>query len=467
MKNMTVGSPAKHILLFALPMLIGNLFQQFYSMVDAIIVGKYIGVDELAAVGATGSLSFLILGFVNGVTLGFSVLISQKYGANDEKGVRKAYAMTIIMSVVLSVVLTVAALLLQRKLLIIMKTPDEIIDMASEYISVIFAGIVVTMFYNVFACVMRALGNSRIPLYFLIISSILNVALDLFFVIVLKLGVAGAALATVVAQLVSVILCAIVIKKKFSILKLSREDYKLSFKTMGKLLMLGLPLGFQTSITAIGVIAIQVAVNRLGTIAIASFTAASKVEQLALQPSLSFGLSLATYSAQNLGAGKFDRIRKGVKSCMAISLTVCVLLGVVLAVFGREITSLFLSGDEPPETVAQVLDYSQMYLVIASAFVWVLGLLYIYRNALQGIGNSVIPFLSGVVELIVRVAVAMTLSVSMGFFGISASSPIAWIGATIPLMISFYIVIRRREKKAVLLGLEEAEPVMLEPETVE
>ena len=445
--NLTKGNPTRLILLFSLPMIIGNIFQQFYNLVDSAVVGRYVSVGALAAVGSTGSIVFLITGFAAGVATGFSVVISQRFGADDHDGVRSAYAATIVISTIMSVVLTVVSLYYMEDLLRLMKTPDDIFEDAAKYLEIIFLGMTTTIFYNVLSSVMRALGDSVTPLIFLIVCSILNIALDLLFVVVFGMGVEGVAYATILAQFISAILCFIKIGVSIKILRLHPKDFIPRFKIIWQILKIGLPMGFQTSIVAIGVMAIQATVNSLGTVVVAGYTAASKIEQLALQPSLSFGLTMATFTAQNLGAGRFDRIREGVKKCVAISMTVCVVLGGLLCIFGRKITTLFLA-DEAPEIINGVLDNAQLYLVICSLFVWALGLLYIYRNALQGLGNSFIPFFSGISELVLRVYVAIWLSGKIGFLGVCWSSPIAWCGAAALLMISFYIVIKRREKKA-------------------
>lgn len=435
-KDMTVGNPTKLIFSFAVPMLIGNIFQQFYSMVDTIVVGRFVGVKALAAVGVTGSLMFLILGFVMGLTTGFSVIVAQYFGLNDEKQLKKAVAMSVYLSLGLSIIITVISLLLAKPLLMFMNTPSDILDDANLYISIVFAGTIATIFYNLLSSVLRALGDSKTPLMFLIVSSIINIILDLVFVINFSMGVSGVAYATIISQAVSCVLCFIYIKKRFPILNLDRSDWRIDKNTITKLLNIGVPTAFQSSVTAIGVMVIQAAVNNFGSIIVAAYTAASKVEQLATQPALTFGLAMATYTGQNLGAGKIERIRTGIKKCVILSVVFCIVACVLVIIFGRGLTRLFVSGS--PDEVLQVIEASQTYLNIVSVFFWILGLLFIYRNALQGLGNAKIPLLSGFVELLMRVGVAFTLSNYIGYTGICLASPIAWIGATILLIVAFY-----------------------------
>jgi len=444
-KDMTKGSPIKLIILFALPMLLGNIFQQFYNLADTAIVGKFVGVDALAAVGATTAINFMIVGFATGVATGFSVVLSKRFGANDISGVKKAYTMSIEISLVISIVLTVLSLIFMHPILVLMDTPEEILDEAISYLSIIFGGLTATIFYNVLSGVMRALGDSKTPLIFLIISSILNVVLDILFVRTFELGIEGAALATIISQIISVMLCFLDIKLKFGILKVSKSDFVPCFKTIGEILKIGLPMGFQMIITAIGAMAIQSTVNALDTPAIAAYTIGSKVEQIATLPALSFGVSMLSYTGQNLGAEKFDRIRKGLRQCVAVSTATCVAIGAVLCIFGREISKFFLS-DEDASIVEQVLDGSHKYIIICSIFVWVLGLLYIYRNTLQGLENSFISFLSGIAELSVRIIIAILLSGPFGFVGICFSNPVAWIAGAVPMIIAYYVIIKKREK---------------------
>ena len=324
--DMTKGSPIKLILSFMVPLLIGNIFQQFYNMADTIIVGRTISVEALAAVGATGSISFLIVGFVQGVTSGFAVITAQRFGAGSENGVRRSVATSIILGIAVTIVMTAISVLVARPLLEIMKTPSDIIDDSYNYIIVIFEGIAAAVFFNLFSSILRSLGDSKTPLVFLIIASIINIILDFVFILTFKMGVAGAGWATVIAQFISGILCFVYSLKKFPILRLTKHDWKFSWKFAWQHLEVGLPMAFQFSITAIGTMVIQSALNSLGSTAVAAFTAGSKIDQFATQPLASLGVAVATYTAQNYGARELERIKKGVTGA-AIIATVCGIVG--------------------------------------------------------------------------------------------------------------------------------------------
>ncbi|CAG9708494.1 MATE family efflux transporter [Clostridium neonatale] len=437
-KDMTTGNPVKLILFFSIPLLIGNVFQQFYSMVDTIIVGRYVGVQALAAVGVTGSLSFLILGFTFGLTGGFSVIIAQRFGANDEDGLRKSVATSTILSIISTIIITLASMLSAKPVLSLMNTPDDIINDATIYIIIIYAGTCATVFYNMIAGILRSLGDSKTPLYFLILSSILNIILDLFFILNFNMGVRGAAYATVITQGISGILCLIYALKKYPILRLKKEDWIWDKNFALKHLNVGIPMALQFSITATGVMVLQTALNAFGSTVIAAYTAASKVEQIVTQPGISFGTTMATYCGQNLGAGKYDRIKEGVKKGSIITIMVSIIAAVVLFVFGKSLSTLFISSDQ-----IEALNYSKQYLNTVAAFLPILGMLFIYRNSLQGIGDAFIPMMAGVAELVAMVIVAFTLPAFIGYIGICLASPFAWIGATIPMAIKYRILIKR------------------------
>lgn len=441
-KDMTVGNPTKLILSFAIPMLIGNIFQQFYNMVDTMIVGRFVGVDALAGVGSTGSMNFLVLGFMIGIASGFSIIISQSFGAGDETRLRKSVAMSVYLSIAITIVVTILSLVFTRPLLELMQTPEDIMEHAYTYISIIFAGIVVTLCFNLLSAILRALGDSKTPLLFLVIASLINVVLDLVFIINFKMGVAGAAYATVISQGISCILCFLHMKKKCTILRMSKEDWIIDIPLCKQLLNLGIPNAFQSSVTAIGVMVLQSTINGFGSTIVAAYTAASKVEQLAIQPSMTIGLAVGTYTAQNLGAQKFDRIRLGIRKSIVISFIICIGSGILLSLLGGPLTTLFVSGEQQA-----VITASKQYINTVSIFFFILGLLFIYRSTLQGLGNAIIPFWSGVVELIMRVGVALILSRMIGFSGVCLAGPFAWTGAAILLGISYYRAIHRLEKE--------------------
>ena len=431
--DMTKGNPVKLILLFSIPLLIGNIFQQFYSMVDTIIVGRFVGVDALAAVGATGSMVFLVNGFATGLTSGFAVLVSQKFGAKDENGLRKAVASAVTLTVISVIVVTLVSLIGAKPLLKLMNTPENIMGDAHTYIKIIYGGVVATVAYNLIASILRALGDSKTPLYFLIVSSVLNVVLDLVFIINFKMGVAGAAYATIISQGVSAILCLIYTYKKFIILRLKKEDFNVKRKYYHKHLKIGIPMALQFSITSIGIMTVQAALNVFGSIVIASYTAASKALQLVMQPAITFGVTMATYCGQNLGAKEYGRIKEGVKECTKISIITSIIAGAVLIFLGKYFVMMFISNPD-----AEILKYAQQVLDISAIFFIPLGLIFIYRNALQGIGDSFVPMMAGVYELVARAIVAFTLPRYLYFIGICLADPVAWFAAVIPLGITYF-----------------------------
>ena len=435
--DMTTGNPVKLILLFSIPLLIGNIFQQFYSMVDTIIVGRFVGVEALAAVGTTSSMVFLVNGFVMGLTSGFAVLISQKYGAKDEAGVKKAVASSITLSIIATIIVTFISVISAKPLLALMNTPSNIMKDASTYIIILYAGNVAIIFYNMMAAILRALGDSKTPLYFLIVSSVLNIILDLVLIINFKMGVAGAAYATVISQGVSALLCVIYTYKKYKILRLKKEDFKVKKKYYRKHLKVGIPMALQFSITAIGIMTVQSAINIFGSTVIASYAAASKVLQLVMQPATTLGVTMATYCGQNIGAKRYDRIKLGVKKCVQISIITSLISAMVLIFLGKYFVMIFVSNPD-----AEILSYAQQVLNISAIFFIPLGLIFVYRNALQGIGDSFIPMMAGVYELVARAIVAFTLPKVLEFMGICLADPVAWFAAVIPLAYTYY----KREK---------------------
>lgn len=432
-KDMTHGSPLKLILGFALPMAVGNIFQQFYNMADTIIVGRFVGVDALAAVGATGSLNFLILGFVLGVCGGFSIPISQCFGAGDMKGMRRCVANSVYLGIAITALFTLITLLFTRQFLIWMKTPEDIRESAYRYIIVIFGGMFSMMLYNLLSGFLRALGDSRTPLLFLVVSSFANIALDLAFILLLNSGVAGAAWATVISQGISGILCFLFIVRNVPALHLQREDMKLDWLTISRLLKNGIPMALQFSITAVGSIILQTAVNTLGSTVVAAITAGDKVQSLVTQPMESLGATSATYCGQNLGAEKIDRIHTGFRRFVLVSVLYSCFATSVVILFGSKISLLFISSSE---TV--ILDYIRQYLFFDGLFFIPLSLIFIFRNGLQGMGFGFSAMLAGICELLARASVAFILVKPLGFLGACLSNPAAWVAADL-LLIPMYI----------------------------
>lgn len=440
-KDMTTGNPLKIIIFFSIPVLLGNLFQQFYNMVDTIIVGRYLGEEALAAVGSTGCLMFLVLGFANGIAQGFGVMVSHAFGAKDYRLLKHYVALSFMLTAIVSVLLTIPTVAASRLLLIWMHTPENILGMADDYIKVIFAGILLTMSYNVLSGILRGIGDSKTPLYFLIFSSVLNIILDIFLIVTVKLGTAGAAYATIIAQGVSAFLCFIYIFRKFDILKTSREDYFLDAAGVRNMLFVGIPMALNYSITAIGTIIMQSAVNVFGSSVVAAFTAASKVSSIATQSMPTLGTAMATYCGQNLGAGKYDRIYDGMRKGFFICLGTAASAVLICMLGGKFIVSWFVSN--PSE---EIFTYAMQYLTIASWFFIPLAMIFLYRNALQGLNEGLVPMLSGIIEMICRIGVILLIPRSAGFFGVCFADPAAWVGAGIPLLVT-YLVWKKKTKK--------------------
>ena len=440
--DMTKGNPMKIILLFSIPVLMGNLFQQFYNMVDTIIVGQYLGSDALAAVGSTGCLMFLVLGFANGIAQGFGVMVSHAFGAKNEKLLKHYVALAIILTVIVSTILTIPTVLASKQFLIWMNTPDNIVDMANAYIKVIFAGIFCTMSYNVASGLFRSIGDSKTPLYFLIFSSVLNIILDIFFIVVVKLGTAGAAYATVFSQGISALLCFIVMFKKHDILRTRKQDYYMDFNGISHMLYIGIQMALNYSITAVGTMIFQASVNVFGSQVVAAFTAASKVNNIATQTMPTLGTAAATYCGQNLGAGKYERIFKGMKACFWICIGCALSAAAINCLVGPHMIGWFISSPS-----AKDIDYAMRYLHIASAFMLPLAWIFAYRNGLQGLNKGLVPMLSGIMELVARVLAIAILVKPFGYIGVCYADPAAWGSTGILLIVTYYIWQYRTKRK--------------------
>ena len=407
-------------------------------MADTMIVGRTIGVEALAAVGATGSISFLIIGFSQGLTSGFAVITAQRFGAGDMDGVRKSVTSGILLGAGITVILTAVSVPLARPVLELMQTPEDILDDAHAYIAVIFAGIGASVMFNLLSNIIRALGDSRTPLLFLAAACVLNIGLDFVLILWCSMGVAGAAVATVFSQLVSGGLCLLYMFRRFPVLRLQRRDWIPERRMLLNESRVGLPMGFQMSIIAIGAMILQIALNRLGSTAIAGFIAAQKIDQLANQPMMSFGITMATYAAQNYGAGNMRRIRAGVRRCILMSVGFSIVCGGALILAAKPMAGLFVGADQP-----EVLDYVQTYLLLNASLYFLLALLFIFRYTLQGLGKSLFPTIAGVAELLMRTLAALVLANIWGYAGVCLSNPIAWFGALIPLTTAYVLTIRR------------------------
>ena len=432
-KDMTTGSPVLLILGFAVPMLLGMLFQQFYSMVDTIIVGQFLGVDALASVGSTGAINFMINGFVMGVCAGFSIPVAQRFGAQDYKDMRRFVANAAWLSVFFAIVMTVVVGLLTRQILIWMQTPDNIIDGAYQYIFYIFLGIPATYLYNLLAGIIRSLGDSKTPVYFLVFSSLLNIALDLTFIVALHTGVAGAAYATVISQAISGILCLIYMRKKFDILTMEHDEMRVTGSHVLILCKMGIPMGLQYSITAIGSVVIQTAINSLGSIAVASVATGQKISMFFCCPFDALGSTMATYTGQNVGAGKLPRIRQGVRSATLVGAVYSLIAFGILYAFGGIIPLLFV---DPSET--QVIAQAHQFLTFNSMFYIPLTIVNVWRFTIQGMGFSALAIVAGICEMIARALVGFALVPVFGYIVICFASPLAWVFADAFLIPAFF-----------------------------
>ena len=442
-KDMTSGSPIKHIIGFAVPVFLGSIFQQFYNIVDTMIVGRFVGVNALAAVGSTSSIMFCVQGIATGLTTGFGVLISQAFGAKNEKGLRHNVSMSTYLTVIISILVTTILLIVNKPLLHTMNTPEEIFGGASTYLRIIFAGFCATMGYNLFAAILRAIGDSKTPLYFLILSSVLNIILDLVFVITFRMGVAGVAYATVVSQVVSAVLCFLYMKRKYpQVMRAEADEKRFSMGSAGKLMGMGVPMALQFSITALGTMIVQSTLNLLGETAIAAYAAAQKLQGIVGQPYVALGSAMATYSGQNAGAGDFKRIRDGFKKCMLLLVITVAITFVLARTLGGAATMLFVDQAE-----TEVIRLSEQYFSIATWFYLPLASIFIFRNALQGIGFGVDAMIGGVFELAARALLIKIIGTGFGYAGICFCDPAAWVAALIPLIPLYYYRMKQAEMR--------------------
>ena len=442
-RDLTVGSPGKLILSFMLPLLFGLLFQQFYSMVDTVVVGKFLGVDALAGVGSTGSINFMVLGLCNGICAGFAIPVAQKFGQKDFEGLRRFVGNMIWLGTAVALIVTLFTTTLCASILRWMDTPEETFAYAYNYIWVIFLGIPATMLYNLLSGIIRSLGDSRTPLVFLILSSILNVALDVLFIVSFRMGVAGAGGATLLRQLISGLLCLGLIIKRFPLLHLNREDLRFRGVYARHLLNMGLPMGLQYSITAIGSILLQTAVNGLGASAMAAVTAGSKVNMLCACPYDAIGTTAATYAGQNLGAGKPERIHEGVKACTVLGVAYAAVIFLAMYFWGSQLCLMFL--DTKYAAMAMTIGtLSRQFLLTQLAFFVPLLFVNLLRFTIQGLGFSEFAVLAGVFEMIARGVFGLCLVPWMGFGAVCFASPAAWVMADLFLFPAYSACMKKR-----------------------
>lgn len=442
-KDMTEGSPARLILFFTLPLIAGNIMQQLYAFIDTLLVGRFLGLEALAAVGCTGSLMFLLLGFVIGLTSGLAIYTGQRYGAKDATGVRESAAACIALSFVIAVFLSIVGFFACRPLLELMHTPEELLDNATGFFSIICGGAVFATSALMAANILRSLGDSKMPTFILGCGIAINIALELLFLLVFGWGVPGAALATVVSWAIATGVFLLYIARRVPELHVRREDWRLSWSFLRAHLAIGLPMGFQATIIAFGAVILQVALNGLGPVAVAAYAAAQKVDTIAMMPMMSFGAAMAAYTAQNYGAGKFSRIRTGVRACCRMSVGFSLLAGALVIAAGPYFMTLFVGPEE-----VEAIRLGQTYFLVNGLTYWILSMLFIFRYTLQGLGQSIVPTVAGVMELVMRATAGLFLVEAMGFLGACLGNPMAWLGSCVPLAIAYFITIRRLPKEA-------------------
>ena len=442
-KDMTEGSPARLILFFTLPLIAGNIMQQLYAFIDTLLVGRFLGLEALAAVGCTGSLMFLLLGFVIGLTSGLAIYTGQRYGAKDATGVRESAAACIALSFVIAVFLSVVGFFACRPLLELMHTPEELLDNATGFFSIICGGAIFATSALMAANILRSLGDSKMPTFILGCGIAINIALELLFLLVFGWGVPGAALATVVSWAIATGVFLLYIARRVPELHVRREDWRLSWSFLRAHLAIGLPMGFQATIIAFGAVILQVALNGLGAASVAAYAAAQKVDTIAMMPMMSFGAAMAAYTAQNYGAGKFSRIRTGVRACCRMSVGFSLLAGALVIAAGPYFMTLFVGPEE-----VEAIRLGQTYFLVNGLTYWILSMLFIFRYTLQGLGQSIVPTVAGVMELIMRATAGIVLVDALGFLGACLGNPMAWLGSCVPLAIAYFITIRRLPKEA-------------------
>jgi putative MATE family efflux protein len=449
-RDMTKGKPFPIIIQFCIPILLGALFQQAYSLIDAFIVRRFIGFNEMGAVLSTGPLQFLVLGFTWGITTGFSIPIAQAFGAGDIPEMRKRAANAFYLCGIIAVILCAVTVTFIRPLLVLMQTPDVTIDAAYSYIVVIFAGIPVIMTYNILIALLRALGDSKTPLYFLAISCVLNIILDIVFIAVFGWGTAGVGLATVISMSFAMILCLIHVRRSFPVLRFNKNELKLCRSRSGRLLKNGIPMALQFSITAVGSVILQSAMNGFGPVVVSAVGTASKIQVFVMQPMEALGITMATYCAQNLGAGKLLRIKAGIRMSMVTVLIYSIAVGALIVFAGRLLAyPIIVLGAETAEEIANIeiaMNYIRQFQLVNGSLYWLLGILFIVRNSVQGLGYSRVTVFAGVSELFARAGVAFMLVPFFGFNAICFANPLAWLLADILLIIVFIVLMKKLTK---------------------
>lgn len=435
--DMTQGSPFSLLLGFAVPVLLGQLFQQIYGFTDTVIVGKWLGIDALAAVGSTGSLSFMIIGFCNGCMSGFAIPVAQRFGARDYRGMRKFVANSVYVCAAIALIMTTVVCFFCRDILTLMRTPEDIIDAAYSYIFIIFLGIPFSFLYSMLNAIIRAVGDSRTPLYFLILSTVLNVVLDILFIGPLGMGVPGSAIATTISHALAGFACLAYLCRRFEILRVHGDEWRPDGGYIRILLGMGVPMGLQFSVTAIGSVVLQVSTNALGSAAVAAVTTANRITNLAASIYDTLGVCMATYAGQNIGARRIDRVSAGLRAAVIMGSICWVIEAVVLFFFGKFFCCLFVDA---AQTV--ILDRAQLLIVVNSCSFGLLLIVHVFRSTIQGIGYSTLAILAGVFEMVARALVGLWLIPQFGFPAVSAGNPLAWLFADIFLIPAYFYCVR-------------------------
>ena len=441
--NMTMGNPLKNILIFAIPVMLSGLIQQCYNVADTYIAGQFISANALAAIGSVGPMSSLLMGQAMGMTGGFAIPIAQSFGAGNKKLTNHYAGNAVSLTIIISLIISLISLILVTPILKLLGTPEAIFNDARSYVSIIYAGAIFTTLYNVMASMLRALGDSKAPLKFLTITAVLNVFLNYFTIAIVGMGVEGAAISTVISQLVSCILCVLYIRSRKEMLNITLEDMKIKKSTAVLMLKMGVPMALQFSITGIGSMVLQSTINTYGPSVMAGFTIANKPELLANIPLSATGVACATFAGQNYGADRMDRVRQGARSAILFAGGMSLVMSIVLYTFGGKIAQIFVDSAN-----VETINAAHTYLKVIAVFYFALAVLFVFRNTLQGIGKTYVSMIAGASELVGRVVAALILSRLFGCFGVCLASPMAWICADIPLLIIYFIkVVKKQDRK--------------------
>lgn len=443
-QDMTKGRPFSLIISFALPLMLGNVFQQFYTVVDTAVVGKALGVGALAALGAADWLNWLMLSVVQGLTQGFGILMAQAFGAQQPDLLRRSVGASGILAIISAGLLLIVGQLLILPVLQLLQTPSYILPDSALYLRVMFGGIPIVMAYNLFACILRSLGDGKTPLQAMVVASVVNIGLDLLFVLVFHWGIPGAAVATLIAQLCAAAFCLLQLKK-LPVLRLKREDFYPKMSFLWRLLKLGSPMAMQNAIISVGGMIVQAVVNGFGVVFIAGITATNKLYGILEIAAISYGYAMITYTGQNLGAGNIGRIRSGTRAALGISMVTSGIIAAVMIGFGKWIVGSFISGT--PQEAAEATKIAYDYLTLMSLCLPVLYVLHVFRSCLQGVGNTVLPMVSGVAEFVMRTGTALLLPLLLRATGIYYAEVLAWLGADLILIPSYFFVLKKLSAK--------------------